>query len=338
MVGAEVTILRREIERLREQLDDLRFDTIPEQLVTLRADLDASASRLDEHEAARIIDEARDIKIQELELARTTIDRQLRTLASDIGRLSDGPIAPSDELTELVQANERDTQALYERFEDEFRPSDDGLTSGFAEYLPDLSHLAGGDRRLVDIGCGRGDWLVLLGEHNIPAIGVDTNADSVDQALARGVEALVGDGIAYLRNLERESIGAVSAFHVVEHLPASAVVELIDAALRALQPGGVLIFETPNPSNLTVGASAFWRDPTHLRPVESSYLAFVVQDRGFVSVEIRFLHPTPQYDFEVKVLQSDERPAIGRLLDDVSWALHGPQDYAVVARRPPIVA
>jgi O-antigen chain-terminating methyltransferase len=113
---------------------------------------------------------------------------------------------------------------------------------------------------------------------------------------------------------------------------------LIDAALRAIEPGGVLIFETPNPSNLTVGASAFWRDPTHLRPVESSYLAFVVQDRGFVSVETRFLHPTPQYDFEVKALASDERPAIGRLLDDVSWALHGPQDYAIVARRPPIVA
>jgi O-antigen chain-terminating methyltransferase len=224
---------------------------------------------------------------------------------------------------------------LYDRFEDEFRPGD-GLADVFSEYIPDLEHLAGGTRRLIDVGCGRGDWLKVLREHEIPALGVDMNSEAVGRAVADGLEAIACDAIEFLRDVEPGSVGAVSAFHIVEHLPPETVIDLIDAARAALAPGGLLILETPNPSNVTVGSSAFWRDPTHLRPIESSYLAFLVQDRGFVSVETRFLHPTPEYELELKVLSSDERPAIGRLLDDLSWALHGPQDYAIVARRPPI--
>jgi O-antigen chain-terminating methyltransferase len=276
------------------------------------------------------------MRIQNLELARLTSERRLIGLARDIGRFAAGASTPGETVEELRGASDRDTQALYERFEDEFRPGGEVLADAFSVYIPDLEHLVGGTHRLVDIGCGRGDWLSVLRTHEIPALGVDTNSDAVDRAVADGLEAVVADGIEYLRDVATESVGAVSAFHVVEHLPPATVIDLIDAALHALAPGGVLILETPNPSNVTVGSSAFWRDPTHLRPMESMYLAFLVQDRGFVSVETRFLHPTPQYELELKALSSDERPAIGRLLDDMSWALHGPQDYAIVARRPPI--
>jgi SAM-dependent methyltransferase len=337
VVAAELTLLRGEVERLRLAVErtDTNSDRLDEAVANLTIDLSNGTARLlelDEHARAA---EANAVRIQDLELARATIDRRLRGLARDIGRLADGLIAPAETVEEILGATDRDAQALYDRFEDEFRPGD-GLADVFSEYIPDLEHLAGGTRRLIDVGCGRGDWLKVLREHEIPALGVDMNSEAVGRAVADGLEAIACDAIEFLRDVEPGSVGAVSAFHIVEHLPPETVIDLIDAARAALAPGGLLILETPNPSNVTVGSSAFWRDPTHLRPIESSYLAFLVQDRGFVSVETRFLHPTPEYELELKVLSSDERPAIGRLLDDLSWALHGPQDYAIVARRPPI--
>ena len=334
IVAAEVTILRGEVERLRLAVE--RVAALDDAVANLGVDLAACTARLRDLDDQEHTVEANGIRIQNLELARATVDRRLRVLARDIGRLADGASAPGETVEEILGASDRETQALYDRFEDEFRPGGEVLADGFAEYIPDLEHLAGGSRRLIDIGCGRGDWLKVLRAHEIPALGVDMNSEAVERAVADGLEAVVADAIEFLRDVEAESVGAVSAFHIVEHLPPPVLIDLIDAARNALVPGGVLILETPNPSNVTVGSSAFWRDPTHLRPIESSYLAFLVQDRGFVSVETRFLHPTPQYELELKVLSSDERPAIGRLLDDMSWALHGPQDYAIVARRPPI--
>jgi SAM-dependent methyltransferase len=342
VVAAEVTLLRGEVERLRLAVENAHTKSVlsDEAIATLSIDLSSLSALLAEtgeaDEVRQQTIERTEIRVQNLELAKLTSERRLIGLARDIGRLTAGASVPGETVDELVGASERDTHQLYERFEDEFRPGGELLTEAFSQYIPDVEHLSGGTHRLVDIGCGRGDWLKVLRTHGIPALGIDTNSDAVERAVADGLEAIVADGIEYLREVDAESVGAISAFHVVEHLPPETVIDLVDAALHALAPGGVLVLETPNPSNVTVGSSAFWRDPTHLRPIESSYLAFLVQDRGFVSVETRFLHPTPQYELELKVLSSDERPAIGRLLNDMSWALHGPQDYAIVARRPPI--
>jgi len=96
----------------------------------------------------------------------------------------------------------------------------------------------------------------------------------------------------------------------------------------------VLIIETPNPTNLNVGAAAFYHDPTHLRPVTPTYLEFLVVDRGFTDVETRFLHPQPEYSLELGLEEGAHAKATRMLLDDLRWALKGPQDYAVIARRP----
>jgi hypothetical protein len=80
---------------------------------------------------------------------------------------------------------------------------------------------------------------------------------------------------------------------------------------------------------VVVGSSSFYRDPTHLRPIHPDFLHFVAQEAGFVGVEIRFLHPRPQYD--------EIGPSGDPVADDLRWALYGPQDFALVARRPPLV-
>jgi len=226
---------------------------------------------------------------------------------------------------------------LYDRFEARFRPSDVDLEQRFADYLADLAPLAGdltASGIVVDIGTGRGELLRIMGRAGISCYGIDSNPHSVHEAVSAGLDVRMADLFAHLAGLPAESIGAIVALHVVEHLEPLDLLSMVDEAMRVLVPGGLIILETPNPTNLVVGASSFYHDPTHRRPVTPDYLAFVLGDRGFVDVETRFLHPLPEYELEVAPLPGPGMKSLDMLIDDVRWALKGPQDYSVLARRP----
>ena len=128
---------------------------------------------------------------------------------------------------------------------------------------------------------------------------------------------------------------AVTSFHLVEHLTLDTMVALLEAAYLALAPGGILILETPNPTNVVVGAASFYLDPTHIKPVHPSFVQFLALASGFVDAEIRYLHPVGGDVLEPEDLASHETdPHRARaLVDRINWALTGPMDYAVVARK-----
>ena len=215
--------------------------------------------------------------------------------------------------------------SLYAAFEDVFRGSRADIKGRLGVYLERLT-LAGagrGDAPVLDIGCGRGEWIELLGEHGLSAYGIDSNGIMVERSLALGLDARHDDLLSHLRGLGDSSRSAVTAFHVVEHLPFDVMVDFFDEALRVLTPGGVLIVETPNPETVRVGASTFYNDPTHRNPLMPEPLGFVVGHRGFEAVEVLRLHP-----FTQGLLEADTADA--RLLNRV---LFGAQDYAIVARR-----
>ena len=221
-------------------------------------------------------------------------------------------------------ASTADVDGFYERFEDRFRGSAESVRGRLETYLTDLEGLRSLGGPVIDVGSGRGEWLDLLAEAGFDAQGVDTNADAVSQTRDRGRRVHHGDAIAYLRSLPAASAMAVTCFHLIEHLPADRQLDLSRAALRCLKPGGKLIIETPNPTNLNVGAATFYLDPTHLRPVNPDYLTFLLDDLGFSDVETRFLHPYDAY-VEVRVDSDME------LSDEIMWALRGPRDFAVLA-------
>jgi O-antigen chain-terminating methyltransferase len=127
--------------------------------------------------------------------------------------------------------------------------------------------------------------------------------------------------VAELGRLAPGSLGAVTAFHIIEHLSFGTLVALLDEALRVLAPGGVLLFETPNPANLQVGSRYFYFDPTHRNPLPSETMTMLAEARGFVRIRIEPLHPmTERFD------AADA--ALGAQLDAL---LHGPMDYALIA-------
>jgi O-antigen chain-terminating methyltransferase len=227
-----------------------------------------------------------------------------------------------------------DLAELYERFEASFRPSDEHLIDRFATYVHDLEPLRGGTRPVLDVGTGRGELLEVLAAAGIPCKGIDLNPEAVTIARSKGLDVELADLMGFLTAQPDESLGAVVALHVVEHLPPEVLLSFVDEAMRTLAPGGLVIFETPNPTNLVVGASSFYHDPTHERPVTPDYLAFLLHDRGFADVEVRFLHPLPEFALDVPSFGDAGMRGLELLLTDLRWALKGPQDYAAIGRRP----
>lgn len=215
--------------------------------------------------------------------------------------------------------------AAYKRFEDKFRGSRALIKERLSSYAPFLEVIerhSGAGATALDIGCGRGEWLEVLSERGWRAVGVDVNGAMIADALACGLDAREADALEHLESQTAESLGLVSALHVVEHVPQPYLLKLIEASFRALRPGGLMIFETPNPENLTVGSWSFHLDPSHIRPLPPELLAFLVRDGGFDPVEIVMLNGAPG------------DPGQGPV-ETVIWTLFtsGP-DYAVVAVKP----
>lgn len=243
------------------------------------------------------------------------------------------------QLRELSRELSTGYEELYQDLEDTFRGSRDHVYALTAEYLPDLATVPG-KGPVIDVGCGRGEWLEVLRDHEIAGYGVDTNEVVVERCVARGLDVRVGDALVHLREVPEGSVRAVTSFHLVEHLSLDTLIGLIDAALVALRPEGLLILETPNPSNVNVGASSFYLDPTHIKPVHPQFLQFLVESRGFADVEVRYLHPedVPKLEPQDLVGHADDPARAQALTDRINWALAGPLDYAILARKAPPVS
>jgi SAM-dependent methyltransferase len=312
---SDLAVVRWEITAARDEL-----------LATIRNDLAPAVEKLQI--------EAREIRA-ELDRLAEAGEKNRAELAAQGGRLErilralDG--AETDAVGEssraiLAQELERLLGEQYDDFERVFRGSPEAIRERLSPYLADVLDVEGGP--VLDIGSGRGEWLDLLKEEGRAATGVELSEVFAEDSRRRGHEVTVGDGVAALRGRPEGSLGAVTAFHVVEHLEFAALIELVDAALAALQPGGILILETPNPTNLAVGSASFHLDPTHVRPVHPQLLEYVVRARGFVHVELRFLDRRSGLGLQLPE-QTDRA-----LVEQLNRELFGAEDYAVVARKP----
>jgi SAM-dependent methyltransferase len=267
------------------------------------------------------------LQAAELRAQRARIELVLRearrVLAAPDGH---GPLL---QLSEALASLESDD---YDALETLFRGSRDSVAEKQRKYLADIEPLRGLAAPFLDVGCGRGEWLELMREANVQAYGVDVNDRFVRDARERGLDARKEDAIEHLASLPESSLAGLTAFHLIEHLEVDTGIRVLDLALHALRPRGLLLLETPNPANLSVGAGSFYLDPTHVRPVHPEFLSFLLSSRGFVDVETRFIHPG-----EAPRLPSSTE---GELRAQRIWtehvhnALFGPRDYAVLARKP----
>ncbi|CEG59046.1 glycosyltransferase [Legionella fallonii] len=211
---------------------------------------------------------------------------------------------------------------FYQKLMGHFRGSTGKIKSQLEVYLPFIQELKRfyPESLLLDLGCGRGEWLELLQEHNFTAYGVDSDEQLAAMARQRGLDVLCTDGITHLKQLPDESFCVLSAFHLVEHLTFAELHVLVREAHRILVPGGILLMETPNPENILVGSSLFYLDPTHRRPIPPELLAFLPQYWGFSRIKIIRLQ-------EKHALRQKEQLTLMDVFSGVS------PDYGVIAQK-----
>lgn len=210
---------------------------------------------------------------------------------------------------------------IYALFEERFRGSREEVARGQRFYLDFLRDLPG---PVLDVGCGRGEFLGLLSEAGIPASGIESNPVSVEACRRAGLPVEQGDAFERLAAQPAGTLGAVVAFQVVEHWLPETIFRFLQEARRALAPGGVLIAETINADCVTA-MRAFYLDPTHARPVPAEALRFLAEAAGLTDARIELRSPLPG---EARL---EERSENDKKLNAL---LYAPQDYALVARAP----
>jgi SAM-dependent methyltransferase len=304
-----------ETSRIADELTTLRADAkiTDTGLATIRADavrIDAKLTGVDQHLLAY----------------RQSLLDQERRLGILLGDSNNRPLDGSDLGQSSSVREERDhlLDGFYVSFENTFRGTREDIKRRAEVYLPYVREAGAGvaTAPILDIGCGRGEWLELLSDNGLAARGIDLNRVTAADCRERGLVVAEADALDYLRGVDTASIGAVTAIHVIEHLPFRQLMCLFDEVRRVLKPGGVAIFETPNPENLVVGACNFWYDPTHRQPLPPEPMRFILDNRGFARVEILRLHPST--DMSIPTEAPNELSAA------IAERFYGPQDYALV--------
>jgi O-antigen chain-terminating methyltransferase len=225
----------------------------------------------------------------------------------------------------------------YLAFENEFRGSPALIRARLETYVPVFD----GQSDVLDIGCGRGEFLDLLRQRGISARGIDLNQAMVEDARSRGLDATCADALTYLRALPDASLGGVFAAQVVEHLTPAYLGALLETAAEKIRPGGRIVLETINPRCWVAFFESYLRDPTHVRPLHPETLQYLLRVRGFQRVELRFSSPVAPADRLQSVVLPDARDSAladaVAVINDNTTRLNGWlfsfQDYAVVATK-----
>lgn len=325
-----VTQLTNIVEESAQQnaMHDAQRNRLNASLATIDLALDELAGKTRElDERTRSLEQLQ-AQMSVLEARQNLIFRQARAALGDDAHV--------DTLREATRELSAGYEQLYEDLEYALRGSREAIRARLEDYLRDIRSIDS-EAPVVDIGCGRGEWLEVLRDHKITSYGVDLNQLVVDRCVARELDARNEDALVVLRDLPEASVRAITAFQLAEHLPLDTLIALIEAALVALVPGGLLILETPNCTNINVGASSFYLDPTHLKPLHPQFLEFLTVQQGFLTSEVRFLNTEDGPHFAT----TDFAPTPGsetrveEVVERVNWALFGPLDYVVLARKGP---
>jgi O-antigen chain-terminating methyltransferase len=206
----------------------------------------------------------------------------------------------------------------YGWFAEKFRGPESYVRGNVARYV---DHFRGRDR-VLDIGCGRGEFLEAMREAGVRARGIDLSDESVAQCRAKGLDVELADLFPYLESLPGESLDGIFCSQVVEHLTPDSLPRFIRLAGEKMTRGGVIVVETPNPACLAIFATHFYLDPTHQRPVPAPLLTFYLQESGFGRIRVEFLSPA-----------IDSMPSLAELPDNFRGDFFGGLDYAAIGWR-----
>jgi O-antigen chain-terminating methyltransferase len=206
----------------------------------------------------------------------------------------------------------------YLRFADRFRGSEQYVRENMRRYARRFEGCA----EVVDLGCGRGEFLEVMRDAGINARGIELSEELAAICRGKGLAVEHGDMFAHLRSLDDASLDGIFSGQVVEHLPPEVVTDFVRLAAAKLRRGGRLVIETPNPECLAIFATHFYIDPTHVRPIPASLLVFYFEEFGLGQIEVELVNPA-----------IESMPEVAQLSDGFRNKFFGALDYAICGRR-----
>ncbi len=266
---------------------------------------------------------------------RSQIENALAGIQTTLEKLAQGGVISAEAAQMVGSERQRARGSGYLAFEDMHRGDRQEIKQRQEVYLPYFKDSVTDDAPLLDIGCGRGEFLEAAREAGLKAQGVDLNPEMAAYCQKQGLEVAEGDAIEYLRGLPDASLGGVLAAQLIEHLPLDELTELVSLCSAKLKPGGVFIAETVNPQCLTTFSGAFYLDLTHIKPIHAEAARFLWRWAGLGQVEVVYLSPYPPDHRLENFTENDDGLAgvVNRNVQRLNSLLYSYQDYAVVGRK-----
>lgn len=217
----------------------------------------------------------------------------------------------------------------YFDFENHFRGSREHIKQCQSQYVKYFENC----NRVLDLGSGRGEFLELMREQGISAVGVDLYEPFISLCRENGLQVIQEDALEYLKQCN--STDGIFASQLIEHLSIGKVIELCETAYQKMTQGAYMILETPNPMSLAVFTNSFYIDPSHVKPVHPLTLKYLVEKIGFQKVELLFTESSrmPVSIPKLDLADMGNVEAFNESMQRVSEMLFGSQDYALIARK-----
>ncbi|WP_166241172.1 class I SAM-dependent methyltransferase [Paenibacillus turpanensis] len=217
----------------------------------------------------------------------------------------------------------------YLEFENKFRGSNKFIKDHMSNYLVYLDQ----GMKVLDLGCGRGEFMELLKENEIEALGVDSNSHMVEFCHSNSLNVIQDDIINFLAKT-KQTFDCIFISQVVEHLKVRDLIKLIELAHNRLNVNGLLIIETPNPETILVSSYTFNLDYSHEKPLPPSLLGYLIESQNFDLLETLRFHPFPTEEMLPESVSDNH--LINKNFQKLNQLLYGPRDYAVIARKKEI--
>lgn len=222
------------------------------------------------------------------------LQQQQQHQQSELRALATTPLHQPQKQTTQPTAVSVNFSHFYLAFENAFRGNPEQIRQkqqSYLQYLPPPTK-----KPLVDLGCGRGEWLQLAKEQGYTCLGLDNNEAMLAECRSQGIQVKNQPLTTWLAAQPAESLLGVSAFHLVEHLPFQELLDIAWLSYQALQPGGVILLETPNAKTPSVSNYSFYHDPTHRNPLTAELLEFILKYCGFINIQqlqLGYTEPDP---------------------------------------------
>ncbi len=265
----------------------------------------------------------------------TQTELLLARLQEIVERQASAGLVSAEAVSQIKAARSASRGASYLAFEDLHRGDRQEIKRRQAVYLPHFQEAATPAAPVLDLGCGRGEFLEAAKEAGIPARGVDINPEMAALGRELGLEVISADGLEYLRGCQPESLGGILMSQVIEHLNLDELTELVGLCASRLIPGGVLIAETINPQCLSTFAGAFYLDLTHNKPIHPEAARFLWRWAGLSQVEVIYLSPVPP-EHRLQPLSAggpELTDVFNRNVERLNNLLYSHLDYAVKGRK-----